>query len=69
MGYCAKLVPRFFGTFQVLERVWSMTYRFALPPSIKVHNFFHVSLLKKYVQDVNYVIDWLVLQVELEREF
>ena len=26
--------------------------------------FFHVSLPKKYVHDNNYVIDWVVIQVE-----
>ena len=25
------------------------------------HDVFHVSLLKRYVQDVDYVIDWFIL--------
>jgi hypothetical protein len=36
---------------------------------VKVDNVFHVSLLKKYVHDSNHMIDWSVIQVELEGEF
>jgi len=36
---------------------------------MKVHDVFHISLLKKYIKDVDHVIDWFVLQVEQEGEF
>ena len=36
---------------------------------MKVYNVFHVSLLKKYVKNVDHVIDWSVLQVEPDGEF
>ena len=36
---------------------------------IKVHNVFHVSILKKYVHDATHVIDWNVIHVEPEVEF
>lgn len=42
----AKLAPRYYGRFQILEQVGSMTYRLALPSHILVYNVFHVSLLK-----------------------
>ena len=35
---------------------------------MKVHNVFHISVLKKYVHDATHVIDWNVVQVELEGE-
>jgi len=38
-----------------------LSYRLALPPTVKVHDVFHVSLLKKYVRDVDHVFDWSVL--------
>jgi hypothetical protein len=38
----------------------------AIPASMTVHNVFHVSLLKKYIPNVNHVIDWNVIQVEQE---
>jgi hypothetical protein len=67
MGACAKLAPRYCGPFEVLERIGPIAYRFALPPTIRTHNVFHVSLLKKYVHDPNHVIDWIVIQVEPSR--
>jgi hypothetical protein len=66
LGSCAKLASRFCGPFEILERIGPVAYMLALPTSMTVHNVFHVSLLKKYVPDVNHVIDWNVIQVELE---
>jgi hypothetical protein len=37
-----------------------------LPTSMTIHNVFHVSFLKKYIPDANYVIDWHVIQVDQE---
>jgi hypothetical protein len=69
LGNCTKLAPRYCGPFEVLARVGPIAYQLALPASIKVHNVFHVSLLKKYVCDATHVVDWDVIQVEPEGEF
>jgi hypothetical protein len=67
MGTCAKLAPQFCGPFEILDRMGPVAYRLALPSTVKAHNVFHVSLLKKYVHDSNHIIDWSVIQVEPER--
>jgi hypothetical protein len=66
MGDCDKMETRYFGSFEVLDRVGPIAYWLALPPIVKEHNVFHVSLLKKYVNDSNHIIDWSVIQVEPE---
>ena len=43
-GKRGKLLPRFVGPFEILERVGTVAYRLALPPSMSgVHEVFHVS--------------------------
>jgi hypothetical protein len=69
LGSCAKLAARFWGPFEILERIGRVAYMILLPSSISVHNVFHVSLLKKYIIDANHVIDWNVIQVEQEGAF
>ena len=69
MGRCGKLAPRFYGPFEILAKKGPVEYELALPTHIRVHNFFHASLIKKYVCDTNHVVDWSLLQVEREGEF
>ena len=69
MGKYSKLALRYCRPFEILEKVGPMPCQLALPPTIKVHNIFHVSILKKCVHDATHVIDWNVIQVEPEGEF
>jgi hypothetical protein len=57
LGSCTKLATGFCGPFEILYRIESVAYMFALPSYMNVHNVFHVSLLNKYVHDPNHVID------------
>ena len=41
----------------------------ALPPYIRIHDVFHISLLKKYVAHQSHIINWDNVQVEPEGDF
>ena len=56
-GKRGKVSPRYIGPFEVLKRVGEVAYELALPPRLSgVHQVFHVSMLKRYHGDGNYVI-------------
>jgi hypothetical protein len=46
-----KLGPKFVGPFKILQRVGKVSYRLEIPEVWKIHNVFHVCLLKEYTTD------------------
>ncbi|MCO5608565.1 hypothetical protein L7F22_062776 [Adiantum nelumboides] len=44
-----KLSMRYYGPFQITERINDVSFRLRLPDTWKIHNAFHVSLLKPLV--------------------
>ncbi|XP_068344093.1 uncharacterized protein [Pyrus communis] len=56
-GKKGKLSPRYIGPYMITERVSEVAYRLELPSELaKVHNVFHVFMLRHYVADPSHVI-------------
>ena len=56
-GKKGKLSPRFIRPYEVIEKVGPVAYKLALPPELeKIHNFFHVSMVKRYRLDPSHVV-------------
>ena len=54
-----KLLARYIGPFEILERVGTVAYRLEFMPSLLgVHEVFHVSMFQKYTLDPTHVVDW-----------
>ncbi|MCO5591064.1 hypothetical protein L7F22_045041 [Adiantum nelumboides] len=47
-----KLSMRYYGPFQITERINDVSFRLKLPDTWKIHNAFHVCLLKPFKGDV-----------------
>src|SRR6266567_3381825 len=43
-----SLSPQRYGPYQVLKQISPVTYHLKLPPSLRIHNVFHVNLLIPY---------------------
>ncbi|XP_040937957.1 uncharacterized protein [Gossypium hirsutum] len=50
-GLHKGLVQRYEGPFKVVKRVGKVAYKLELPPKLKVHPVFHVSMLKPFHED------------------
>jgi len=44
-----KLFPKYVGPYRVLEEVGPDAFRIATPSSLRIHDVFHASLLKRYL--------------------
>ena len=46
-----KLMPKWIGPFSIAKRIGKLAYKLDLPSNMRIHNVFHVSLLKEYRSD------------------
>ena len=63
-GKKGKLSPRFIGSYEVIEKVGPVAYGLALPPELeKIHNVFHVSMLRRYRSDPSHAVSSEVIEL------
>ena len=56
-GRKGKISPRYIGPYRIIERVGSTTYRLELLAELaRIHDIFHVSILRKYIPDPSHVL-------------
>lgn len=54
----SKLFARYVGPFTIIQKVNFIAYQLEFPNSLaKMHNVFHVSLLKTYIPDLTHIWD------------
>ena len=67
-GKKGKLSPRFIGPYEVLEIIGPMVYQLALPPELaKLHDVFHVSMLRKCRYDESHILR--VQEIQVREDF
>ena len=64
-GKKMKLSPGFICPYEALERIRPVAYRLALPPELaKLHNVFHVSMLRRYRSNESHILPVQEIQVQ-----
>ena len=64
-GQKGKLNLRFIRPYEILERVSPVAYLLALTPELaKLHDVFHVSMLRRYCSDESHILPVLEIQVQ-----
>jgi hypothetical protein len=54
MNHHKKITPKREGPFEIDEVLGPVTYRLKLPESWKIHNVFHATLLRPYIENEVY---------------
>ena len=65
-----KLNPRYIDPFRILERIGLVAYRLELPLELnRIHNVFHVSMLRKYISDPSHVLEAPPIELKKDLTF
>ncbi|KAA3483518.1 Retrovirus-related Pol polyprotein from transposon 17.6 [Gossypium australe] len=66
-GWKGKLSPRFIGLYEIIERIGLVAYQLVLPIELeKIHNEFHVSMLRRYRYDSSHVISPVDVEIQTD---
>ncbi|XP_012453145.1 uncharacterized protein LOC105775163 [Gossypium raimondii] len=69
-GCTGKLSPRFIEPYEIIERIKPDAYRLLLPPELeKIHNVFHVSMLRRYKSDPSHVISPSEIEIQSDMTY
>ncbi|KAA3480924.1 DNA/RNA polymerases superfamily protein [Gossypium australe] len=69
-GRKGKLSPKFIGPYQVSKRVGPVAYQLELPLDLnRIHNIFHVSMLRCYHSDLSPIVPVEEIEVRLDLTF
>lgn len=63
---CQKLSAKYFGPYEIVERVGKAAYRLKLPPEAKIHSIFHVSQLKVVLGKHHQVLSLPLLRSDVD---
>ena len=60
-----KLSPRYIGPYEIVSKVRPVAYKLKLPPELsRIHDTFHVSMLRKYIPDPSHVLREQPVQIK-----
>ena len=63
-GKNGKLSHRFIGPYEVIEKVGPVAYCLAFSPDLeKIHDVFHVSMLRRYRSDPSHVVSSEIIKL------
>ncbi|KAG8498887.1 hypothetical protein CXB51_005335 [Gossypium anomalum] len=69
-GKKGKLSPWFIRPYRVLKRVGPVAYQLELPPELdRIHDVFHVSMLRRYHSDPTHVVPVAEIEVQTDLTF
>ncbi|KAJ8630515.1 hypothetical protein MRB53_023838 [Persea americana] len=64
-GEKGNLAWRYIGPFEIRTRIGDVAYKLQLPPELSgVHDIFHVSMLKKYVEGPTHTLHYQPLDIQ-----
>jgi len=64
-GMKGKLAPRYIGPYKIIEKIGTIAYRILLPPHLdRIHNVFHVSMLRKADLDPTRIFPQISMEVQ-----